>query len=162
MDVTLTRADAGSPAARGAMAAYFAELDRRFVDGFDPGDALDDAAVALNPPAGVFLLGWLDDDGDAVACGGMQWLDDATAEIKRMWVHDRCRGMGVGRRVLEALEAEAWAAGRTRVVLDTNGVLAEAIAMYGRLGYVAIDLYNDNPYAQHWFEKRLESGTLGA
>ena len=158
MDVTLTRADAGSPAARAAMAAYFAELDRRFVDGFDPGDALDDAAVALNPPAGVFLVGREGDaDGDGtVACGGVQWLDDETAEIKRMWVHDRCRGMGVGRRVLEALEAEAWAAGRTRVVLDTNGVLAEAIAMYGRLGYVAIERYNDNPYAQHWFAKRLE------
>ena len=115
MDVTLTRADAGSPAARAAMAAYFAELDRRFVDGFDPGDALDDAAVALNPPAGVFLVGREGDaDGDgAVACGGVQWLDDETAEIKRMWVHDRCRGMGVGRRVLEALEAEASAAGRT-------------------------------------------------
>ena len=156
MDVTLTRADAGSPDARGAMAAYFAELDRRFVDGFDPGDALDEAAVALNPPAGVFLLGRLDDDGDVVACGGVQWIDDETAEIKRMWVHDRCRGMGLGRRLLEALEAEAWAAGRTRVVLDTNGVLAEAIAMYGRLGYVAIERYNDNPYAQHWFEKHLE------
>jgi ribosomal protein S18 acetylase RimI-like enzyme len=72
-----------------------------------------------------------------------------------MWVHERCRGMGVGRRLLEALEAEAVEAGRLRVVLDTNGVLGEAIAMYRRLGYVDIDRYNDNPYAQHWFEKHL-------
>ncbi|MEN9646731.1 MAG: hypothetical protein RL238_3400 [Actinomycetota bacterium] len=160
MTVTLTPDDAGAPAARAAMGAYFAELDRRFTNGFDPGDALDEAASAFNPPAGVFLLGRL--DGEVVACGGVQWLDDETAEIKRMWVHDRCRGMGVGRRLLEALEAEAVAAGRTRVVLDTNGVLAEAIAMYRRLGYADIERYNDNPYAQHWFAKHVGRGTLGA
>ena len=153
MAVRLTRDDAGSPSAREAMAAYFAELDRRFTDGFDAGGALDEAATAFNPPAGIFLLGRLADE--VVACGGVQWLDDRTAEIKRMWVHDRCRGMGVGRRLLEALEAEAVEAGRVRVVLDTNGVLGEAIAMYRRLGYVDIDRYNDNPYAQHWFEKHL-------
>ena len=43
------------------------------------------------------------------------------------------------------------------IVVSPRTKLAEAIAMYGRLGYVAIERYNDNPYAQHWFEKRLES-----
>ena len=39
--------------------------------------------------------------------------------------------------------------------LDTNRTLVEAIAMYRRLGYVEIDAFNDEPYAHHWFEKRL-------
>ena len=41
------------------------------------------------------------------------------------------------------------------MILDTNGVLAEAIAMYGRAGYERIDRYNHNPYAQLWFAKSL-------
>ena len=45
--------------------------------------------------------------------------------------------------------------GNWSVVLDTNSVLLEAIAMYGRSGYQAIERYNDNPYARHWFRKQL-------
>jgi hypothetical protein len=41
------------------------------------------------------------------------------------------------------------------VVLDTNGSLGEAIALYRRSGYRDIERYNDNPYAEHWFAKDL-------
>jgi ribosomal protein S18 acetylase RimI-like enzyme len=72
-----------------------------------------------------------------------------------MWVDPRFRGRGIGRAVLRRLEAEAARLGCRRVVLDTNGSLAEAIALYGRNGYVEIDRYNDNPYAEHWFSKDI-------
>jgi hypothetical protein len=39
--------------------------------------------------------------------------------------------------------------------LDTNRTLTEAQALYHKLGYVGIARYNDNLYADHWFEKRL-------
>ena len=61
----------------------------------------------------------------------------------------------LGKRLLAHLEDEARQAGRSTVILDTNGVLTEAIAMYTAAGYTARDRYNDNPYAQHWFTKRL-------
>jgi len=41
------------------------------------------------------------------------------------------------------------------VRLDTNATLDEAIAMYLAAGYLPIERYNDNPFAQRWFEKRL-------
>lgn len=72
-----------------------------------------------------------------------------------MWVDPAVRGVGLGRRLLGHLEHAARASGRTRVVLDTNEVLVEAIAMYRRLGYRDIDPYNDNPHAHHWFEKSI-------
>ena len=53
------------------------------------------------------------------------------------------------------LEAVARTRGRTRVVLDTNEALTEAIAMYERAGYQSIERYSDNPYAHHWFAKHL-------
>jgi hypothetical protein len=57
--------------------------------------------------------------------------------------------------MLRALEQAAVDRGHTVVRLDTNSVLTDAVTMYRRAGYSAIDRYNDNPYAHHWFEKAL-------
>jgi GNAT superfamily N-acetyltransferase len=72
-----------------------------------------------------------------------------------MWIHPDWRGLGLGGRMLTRLEAVARTLGRTRVVLDTNETLTEAIAMYERAGYHPIERYSDNPYAHHWFAKDL-------
>lgn len=72
-----------------------------------------------------------------------------------MWVAPDWRGAGIGRRMLAALEHEAAVIGYVQVVLDTNAVLHEAIAMYERAGYESTERYNDNPYAQRWFSKPL-------
>lgn len=132
------------PVAREAVSRYFEELQRRFPRGFDPGEP---------DHAGTFLLA--SSDGRPVAYGGVQRLSDETGEVKRMWVADDWRGAGLGARMLRELETLAARLGHTRVVLDTNGSLREAIAMYERAGYTEIERYNDNPYAEHWFAKDL-------
>lgn len=143
--------DPASHEAIGAMTTYFDELDDRFPDGFDPGDTLTADAESMRPPAGAFVVARI--DADVVACGGIVRIDDATAEIKRMWVDADRRGLGLGGRTLVELEARITAMGYGRVVLDTNAVLTDAIAMYERHGYAPTDRYNDNPYAQRWFTK---------
>ena len=130
-----------------------AELDARFVERFDPGEALLVDAEALAPPTGVFLLARR--DGHVAGCGGLQRLDDQTAEVKRMWVDTAHRGAGVGRLLLGALEEHARRLGHRRVVLDTHASLTEAMALYERSGYRSVERYNDNPYAQRWYEKQL-------
>jgi DNA-binding MarR family transcriptional regulator len=151
--VHLETVDPTDADARTAVGRYFAELDRRFDTGFDPGAG--DDPVLYRPPHGTFVVAR--SDGEPVACGGVQPLDDGSAEIKRMWVHDDWRGAGLGARMLRRLEDDAHAAGYAVVRLDTNAVLTEAIAMYERTGYRAISRYNDNPYAMCWFEKALSS-----
>lgn len=153
-DVELAVVDAAAPEAQRAMTEYLAELARRLPGGFEAPTAFDDAAVRFNPPHGVFVVG-RGDAGAVVACGAVDLLDDETAEIKRMWVSPTRRGSGLGKRLLSFLEDEARRAGRSVVVLDTNGTLAEAIAMYRSSGYVEVDRYNDNPYAEHWFRKDI-------
>lgn len=133
------------PTAREAVGRYFDELASRFPHGFDPGEP---------DHTGTFLIAT--SDGRPVAYGGVQHLSAETGEIKRMWVADDWRGAGLGARMLRELEALAARLGHTRVVLDTNGTLLEAIAMYERAGYTEIPRYNDNPYAEHWFEKGVE------
>ena len=144
----------GSGEARRAVQSYFDELDVRFPTGFDPGDHHDEEHMA--PGAGGFVVAT--SDGQPVACGGVQGLAPSVGEIKRMWVHPEWRGAGLGSRLLRHLEQLAAELGHTTVRLDTNGTLVEAIAMYGRAGYRRIGRYNDNPYAQAWFEKELRTG----
>lgn len=105
----------------------------------------------MRAPTGSFVVARSDDE--VVACGGVVRHDESTGEIKRMWVHADWRGVGLGRRTLAALEDEVARLGYDTIVLDTNAVLTEAIAMYGRAGYTPTDRYNDNPYAQRWFTK---------
>jgi ribosomal protein S18 acetylase RimI-like enzyme len=65
------------------------------------------------------------------------------------------RGLGLGRRLLEEMEARAVEGGARVVRLETNGTLAEAISLYRSAGYVEVPAFNDEPYAHHWFEKHL-------
>lgn len=145
--------DPHAEVALAALHAYVAELDRRFPDGFDPGDALVADAPTMRSPTGAFLVAR--SDADVVACGAIRRHDERTGELKRMWVHADWRGAGLGRRMLTELELVAADLGYRRVVLDTNATLTEAIAMYERHGYRSIERYNDNPDAQRWFDKQL-------
>jgi DNA-binding MarR family transcriptional regulator/GNAT superfamily N-acetyltransferase len=143
--------DPASPPARDVVGRYFAEIGRRF--GFDPSDETERDALLLVPPTGVFVVAL--SDGVPVACGGLLAIAPHVGELKRMWVHDDWRGAGLGSRLLRHLEDQARESGHDTVRLDTNAALAEAIGMYQRAGYRAIDRYNDNPWATHFFEKRL-------
>jgi len=157
--VGFSRQDPRSEMGQTALSHYFAELDERFRSGFDLSHGGTDAdASALNAPSGVFLV--MTSDHAAIGCGGVQRLDDETAEIKRMWIHRDWRRLGLGARLLSELEAESARLGATQVVLDTNEVLTEALAMYERAGYRRIERYSANPYAHHWFKKSLDRGTL--
>jgi ribosomal protein S18 acetylase RimI-like enzyme len=75
--------------------------------------------------------------------------------LKRMWVAPQARGLGVGRRLLAELEDHARRRGAKVAYLETNKALREAIALYRSAGYVEVEPFNDEPYAHHWFAKRL-------
>jgi DNA-binding MarR family transcriptional regulator len=151
--VTFDAIDPRSPPARLAMSAYFAELDDRFVGGFDPGDALSAESESFDPPAGTLVVGRSDDI--VVGCGGLLTFEPGIGEIKRMWVDPAWRGLGLARRLLADLECRSSGMDHRFVRLDTNAVLVEAIAMYESAGYVPISRYCANPYAHRWFEKSL-------
>ena len=72
-----------------------------------------------------------------------------------MWLAPEMRGLGVGRRLLEALEHAACERKMRAIRLDTHESLTEAIRFYRVSGYREVARYNDNPYAHHWFTKTL-------
>jgi len=145
--VTVAREDPTSSDARWCLGHYFAELAERFEDDFDPARTLP--ALDLD----AFLVARV--GGQPAACGALHTLGPGVGEILRMWVDRPHRGLGIGGRLLDALEREAAALGHASVRLYTNRSLAEAKAMYRARGYVEIPRYNDDPYANHWFEKPI-------
>ncbi|MDR7085792.1 GNAT superfamily N-acetyltransferase [Aeromicrobium panaciterrae] len=152
--VSLDLVDPGSAEAREAVAAYLLELDQRFEEGFDPSEAAGDEEK-FGGDHGVFLVAIL--DGKVVGCGGLTTIGEGVAEIKRMWVAKDARGRGLAGRIRRRLEELAVELGHDVVRLDTNRALTNAIEMYRAAGYADIERYNDNPYADFWFEKRLTS-----
>jgi len=144
--------DPTHPHAQHCLREYFADLDRRFHSGFDPARTRPADPDEMRPPAGVFLVATLRDE--PIGCGGLKFHGTEPTELKRMWVSPSARGLGVGKRLL--IELERRAAERNPVVrLDTNRALTEAISMYRAAGYKEIKPFNDERYADYWFEKRL-------
>jgi DNA-binding MarR family transcriptional regulator/GNAT superfamily N-acetyltransferase len=151
--VTVQREAPNSPGARWCLTEYFRELAERFDFGFDPAKGGEVSEAEMTPPAGWFFLARL--DGRPVGCSALRRLTASVGEVKRMWTAPNARGLGVARRMMTAIEATAGEAGLTTLRLDTNRALTEAQALYRKLGFAEIERYGDNPYADHWFEKRL-------
>jgi DNA-binding MarR family transcriptional regulator/GNAT superfamily N-acetyltransferase len=140
-------------AAQWCLEQYFTELAARFEMGFDPARSNSASIDEMTPPAGFFVVAWL--DGAPVGCGALKVGKKGMGEVKRMWTAQSARGLGIARRVLRRLEMIAHETGLTRLCLETNRTLTEAQALYRAEGYQEVKPFNAEPYAHHWFEKRL-------
>lgn len=152
-DTEIRTADPAGADAQRCINAYFAELNRRSNVPYDPAKGVPAEPHEMTPPAGLFLVVYV--NGEAVGCGGVKHHPHAPSEIKRMWVAEPARGLGIARRLLNQLETEAINSGATTMRLETNVALTEAIAMYRSAGYEEVPPFNDEPFAHHWFEKAL-------
>jgi GNAT superfamily N-acetyltransferase len=140
--ITLT--DPDHPDALACLAAYFAELDATFPGGFDPGPPPHTAGLA------AFLVA-----APREGCVALAPHIPGTLEVKRLWVAPQARGQGLATALMAAAEDTARSLGASALVLDTNAALPGAVALYHRLGWTPIPRYNANPYAHHWFGRRL-------
>jgi GNAT superfamily N-acetyltransferase len=131
--------------AQALIEAAMADLNGRYEG---DGDGTPVSAPDFEPPAGAFLVAYL--DGEAVACGGWRSFGDGgtVAELKRLYTAPDARGRGVGRQVLAAVEGSARSYGRSRMILETGGRQPEAIKLYLSSGYQPIEnfgYYRDAP-----------------
>lgn len=108
----------------------------------------------MMPPRGVFLVA---SRGDALlGCGGIKGTGKGYAEVKRLWISPEARGLGLARTLMAALETRALELGIDLLRLDSNSALQEAVAMYRKWNWTEIERFNDDPYPDVFFEKRLE------
>jgi DNA-binding MarR family transcriptional regulator/GNAT superfamily N-acetyltransferase len=151
--VDIRRVDPADPDARSCLRAYFSELRRRSDTPFDPLTGSTAEPHEIRPPAGALLLAYI--RGEPIGCGAIKHHAGEPSDIKRMWVAESARGLGIGRRLLRELEQLARDHGDRAVRLETNNALTEAIAMYRSAGYRSVPAFNDEPFADQWFKKSL-------
>ena len=149
----LLETDPRSDEARYCLGEYYAELARRFKQGFDVKLSRDPDAKDMVRPRGSFIVAM--SDGLPIGCVGLKGGGAEIAEIKRLWVAPSARGLGLGRRLIDAAESAARELGIAVLRLDTNSALAEAGQLYRKSGWTEIPRFNDDPYPDLFFEKRL-------
>src|SRR3984885_11001104 len=152
-EIQIRRVDPAGNDAQRCIAAYVAELNRRSTEGYDPAQGVSAEPGEMTPPAGLFLVAY--HHGDAVGCGGVKHHPGAPSEIKRMWVAENARGVGIARRLLTELEEDAIRSGASRASIETSATLFEVIALYRSVAYVEVAPFKDEPFADHWFEKGI-------
>jgi DNA-binding MarR family transcriptional regulator/GNAT superfamily N-acetyltransferase len=145
--------DPASVEARYCLGEYYGELGRRFAQGFDVKRSRDPDAGDMRRPRGAFMMAI--SDGLPIGCVGLKGTGGELAEIKRLWVAPSARGLGLGRRLMDAAETTARELGITVLRLDTNSALPEAGQLYRSSGWCEIARFNDDPYPDLFFQKRL-------
>ena len=106
------------------------------------------------PPGGTILLAF---DGNLVqGCVALRAMERDVCEMKRLFVRPAFRGRALGRRLADAVIAEAQAKGYRKMRLDTVPAMIEAAALYRSLGFRPIEPYRKNPIpGALFFEKDL-------
>jgi DNA-binding MarR family transcriptional regulator/GNAT superfamily N-acetyltransferase len=145
--------DPEHPDARYCLAEYVAELNQRADRRFDPSVGATALPHEVRPPAGGFFVVYLRDE--PIGCGAIKHHPGAVTDIKRMWIAPAARGLGLGRRLLAELEARAQSSGARVAHIETSAFLPEALALYRSAGWREVAPFNDEPFADHWLEKRL-------
>src|SRR4051812_22094838 len=145
--------DPAAPDARHCIAAYSAELDAGVEGGFAPSITISADPHELPEPRGLLLIARLREK--PIGCVALKLHGRGPAEIKRMWVAPSARGLGVGRRLLTEVEDHARRCGARVLRLETIRELHEATALYRSSGYREVAPFNDEPHADHWFEKSV-------
>jgi len=151
--ITIEEMDPRGDEARCCLGEYYTELARRFQNGFDVSLSRDPEANDMIRPRGAFLVAM--SDGLPIGCVGLEGTEGEMAEIKRLWVTPSARGLGVGRRLMDAAENAARRLSIKTLRLDTNRALREALQLYRSTGWSEIDRFNDDPYPDFFFEKHL-------
>ncbi|WUL20081.1 GNAT family N-acetyltransferase [Amycolatopsis sp. NBC_00355] len=113
----------------------------------------DEPGTDLVAPTGAFLLGRR--DGVLAGCVGTRVVEPGISELTKMYVKPAHRGSGAAPRLVAAAEDAARRLGARLMRLDTRDDLVEARALYARTGYTEVAPFNDDKYAEHWFEKAL-------
>jgi ribosomal protein S18 acetylase RimI-like enzyme len=159
LDLTIELTDPNSELGLLALRSYFLDVASSYY-GRPATEAEVDFSMEINPsdtlapPHGFFLVAH-EGQEEVLGCIGLRFLPGGSGEVKRVFVAVQARGRGLSSRLMQQMQERALALGLTRLRLDTRHDLVAARRLYARHGFVEVPAFNDDEYAQHWFEKAL-------
>ncbi len=111
-------------------------------------EVLNDPVGKILRPGGALLMAV--EDGVAIGTCALLPMKDGAFEVAKMTVAEKCRGLGVGKKLLAHVIEYAKEMGASRLYLETNNKLASAIHVYESLGFrhLAPELVHPSPYAR--------------
>ena len=102
------------------------------------------------PPDGRLYLAFVDEK--PAGCIALRKLEDGICEMKRLYLNDSARGLGIGKALIEKLIADARAIGYKKMRLDTYPPkMGKAVSLYAGYGFHQITPYYDNPHSDVLF-----------
>jgi putative acetyltransferase len=107
----------------------------------------DPVSHILRPGGAIFMA---IEDGSAIGTCALLAMEDGGFEVAKMTVAERCRGQGIGRKLLAHAIEHARAMGASRLYLETNNALQNAIHVYESLGFRHLppERVHSSPYAR--------------
>lgn len=102
------------------------------------------------PPDGQILLAE-GAEGHPLGCVALRPHEGTTCEMKRLYVGESSRGMGLGKALVEAIIDEARRAGYENMVLDTLPDMTGALHLYRSYGFIPVPPYYPSPVEQTVF-----------
>ena len=139
-----------------AVTALIRELDA-YMGGLYPAESnhLVDVETLAKPDVHFFAVMV---DGNYRGCGAIMLQAEGYAEVKRIFVSPKARGLGLGRRIIAQLEAATREAGLTLMRLETGTLQPEALSLFAATGFARCGPFGgyptDDPYSI-FMEKRL-------
>lgn len=135
------------------LTAHPAAADLDFLD--EQINQFNVATTGIRPEPDILLAIIVRDEAGAIVAGIWGWTWGGCCEVRTLWVHEKLRGQGYGRRLLRAAEDEALHRGCRQVVLDTHSF--QAPAFYQKQGYEIIGQVEDYPlgHTKYYLRKRL-------
>lgn len=111
-------------------------------------EVLNDPVGQILRPGGALLMAV--EDGVAIGTCALLPMKDGAFEVAKMTVAEKCRGLGIGKKLLAHVIEYARAMGASRLYLETNNKLANAIHVYESLGFRHLppELVHPSPYAR--------------
>ena len=158
MEIVINPADPDSGPGLRALRSYFHDVassyyHRSVTDAEVAEYMRDDPSSDLVSPGGLFLVAERADE--VLGCIGLRFGPDQLGVVTRVFVAVPIRGQGLADRLMDEMERQARRCGLARLRLDTRHDLVAARRLYARHGFVEVAPFNDEPFAEHWFEKVL-------
>ena len=136
--ITILKTDPRTEAAR----KLVGELDDFLATLYPPETNILLDIEALASPQMRFFTACCDEQ--VLGCGGI-WLHEDYAEVKRVYVSQKARGLGIARKIVARLESETLAAGMTIIRLEAGILQPAALNLYRSLGYIDRGPFGDYP-----------------